>query len=154
MKDCWHDINKKHSIGRYKNRKKRKYYKTTIVNLNKHLTNPIFKIIAEVAETSKLETYVVGGFVRDILLKRKKNIGRNLSISYQEPLHMLEAKDQFFYDEQGRKYLDCVNNISHVGHSNNFVHNALVKQNLKMNTNTRYLYNIINEYSDRLLKTF
>jgi len=43
------------------------------VNLNKHLTNPIFKIIAEVAESSKLETYVVGGFVRDILLKRKKN---------------------------------------------------------------------------------
>lgn len=42
------------------------------MNLNKHLTNPIFKIIAEVAETSKLETYVVGGFVRDILLKRKK----------------------------------------------------------------------------------
>ena len=43
------------------------------MNLNKHLTNPIFKIIAEVAESSKLETYVVGGFVRDILLKRKKN---------------------------------------------------------------------------------
>ena len=43
------------------------------MNLNKHLTNPIFKIIAEVAETSKLETYVVGGFVRDILLNRKQN---------------------------------------------------------------------------------
>ncbi len=43
------------------------------MNLKNHLTNPIFKIIAEVAETSKLETYVVGGFVRDILLKRKKN---------------------------------------------------------------------------------
>lgn len=42
------------------------------MNLNKHLTNPIFKIIAEVAESSKLETYVVGGFVRDILLKRRK----------------------------------------------------------------------------------
>ena len=40
-----------------------------------------------------------------------KNIARNLSISYQEPLHVLEAKGQFFYDEQGRKYLDCVNNI-------------------------------------------
>ncbi|MDC0232423.1 aminotransferase class III-fold pyridoxal phosphate-dependent enzyme [Pelagibacteraceae bacterium] len=89
-----------------------------------------------------------------ILLKRKKNIALNLSISYQEPLHMLEAKDQFFYDEQGSKYLDCVNNISHVGHSNKLVHDALVSQNLKLNTNTRYLYNIINEYSDRLLKTF
>ena len=89
-----------------------------------------------------------------ILLKRKKNIARNLSISYQDPLHMLEAKGQFFYDEQGRRYLDCVNNISHVGHSNKLVHEALVSQNLKLNTNTRYLYNIINEYSDRLLKTF
>ena len=89
-----------------------------------------------------------------ILLKRKKNIARNLSISYQDPLHMLEAKGQFFYDEQGRRYLDCVNNISHVGHSNKFVHEALVSQNLKLNTNTRYLYNIINEYCDRLLKTF
>ena len=43
------------------------------MNLNKHLTNPIFKIIAEVADTAKLETYVVGGFVRDILLNRKQN---------------------------------------------------------------------------------
>ena len=41
-----------------------------------------------------------------ILKKRKRNIGRNLSISYQEPLHMLEAKDQYFYDENGRKYLE------------------------------------------------
>jgi len=101
------------------------------------------------------ETFFINNIKKeDIISKRKKNIGQNLSISYEEPLHMLEAKDQFFYDEQGRKYLDCVNNISHVGHSNKFVHNALVKQNLKMNTNTRYLYNIINEYSDRLLKTF
>ena len=89
-----------------------------------------------------------------VLLKRKSNIGKNLSISYKEPLHMLEAKDQYFFDENGRKYLDCVNNISHVGHSNLEVHNALVSQNLKLNTNTRYLYQIINEYSEKLLKTF
>ena len=43
------------------------------MNLNEHLTNPIFKIISEVADTAKLETYVVGGFVRDILLNRKQN---------------------------------------------------------------------------------
>ena len=92
--------------------------------------------------------------IKHVLSKRKKNIGLNLSISYDEPLHMLEAKDQFFYDENGRQYLDCVNNISHVGHSNEYVHQAMVSQNLKMNTNTRYLYKIINEYSDRLLKTF
>ena len=92
--------------------------------------------------------------ILNVLSKRKKNIGLNLSISYEKPLHMLEAKDQYFYDENGRKYLDCVNNISHVGHSNSYVHEALVNQNLKLNTNTRYLYDIINEYSERILKTF
>ena len=29
-----------------------------------------------------------------VLSKRIKNIGKNLSISYKEPLHILEAKDQ------------------------------------------------------------
>ena len=43
------------------------------MNLNEHLTNPIFKIISEVADTAKLETYVVGGFVRDTLLNRKQD---------------------------------------------------------------------------------
>ena len=43
------------------------------MNLKKHLTNPIFKIISEVAENANLETYVVGGFVRDTLLNRKQN---------------------------------------------------------------------------------
>ena len=44
--------------------------------------------------------------------------------------------------------------IFHVGHSNSYVHEALVNQNLKLNTNTRYLYDIINDYSERILKTF
>jgi len=43
------------------------------VNLTKHFKNPIFKIISEVADNAKLETYVVGGFVRDILLNRKQD---------------------------------------------------------------------------------
>ena len=43
------------------------------MNLIKHLENPIFKIISEVADNAKLETYVVGGFVRDILLNRKQD---------------------------------------------------------------------------------
>ena len=43
------------------------------MNLIKHLENPIFKIISELADNDKLETYVVGGFVRDILLNRKQD---------------------------------------------------------------------------------
>ena len=89
-----------------------------------------------------------------VLNKRKQNISQNLSISYDKPLHILEAKNQYFFDRYGRRYLDCVNNISHVGHSNNHVHKSMLNQNLKLNTNTRYLYDVINEYSENLLSKF
>ncbi len=38
--------------------------------MQKHLTHPIFKAISTAAEELNVETYVIGGFVRDILLKR------------------------------------------------------------------------------------
>lgn len=40
------------------------------MNLSKHLTEPVFKTVGKVADQLDLETYVVGGFVRDILLER------------------------------------------------------------------------------------
>jgi len=38
--------------------------------LKKHLTNPIFRIISQVADEMQLQAFVIGGFVRDLLLKR------------------------------------------------------------------------------------
>lgn len=40
------------------------------MNLAKKLNDPIFKTLSQVAEKEGLETYVVGGYVRDLLLKR------------------------------------------------------------------------------------
>ncbi|MBP1630216.1 MAG: cca [Bacteroidetes bacterium] len=40
------------------------------MNLEKHLVHPIFKIVQEVVENMGIEAYVVGGWVRDIILKR------------------------------------------------------------------------------------
>ena len=42
------------------------------MNLSEFLTNPIFKTISIVADSTNLECYVVGGFVRDVLLNRKQ----------------------------------------------------------------------------------
>lgn len=36
-----------------------------------YLTHPIFKQLSEVADELQLETYVIGGFVRDLILKRE-----------------------------------------------------------------------------------
>ncbi len=35
-----------------------------------HLTNPIFTVLAQIAKQTKLEAYVIGGFVRDLFLER------------------------------------------------------------------------------------
>ncbi len=40
------------------------------MNLAKKLNDPIFKTLSQVAEKEGLETYVVGGYVRDLLLNR------------------------------------------------------------------------------------
>ena len=57
-------------------------------------------------------------------------------------------------DSISGKYLDGINNISHVGHCHPKVSNTLYEQRKTLNTNTRYLYDIINEYSDKLLSKF
>ena len=46
------------------------------MNYKQHLENKIFKIISQAAQELNLESYVIGGFVRDILLERnhKKDI--------------------------------------------------------------------------------
>jgi poly(A) polymerase len=40
------------------------------MNLKEHLQHPILKVIGEIADKMNLETYLVGGFVRDIILDR------------------------------------------------------------------------------------
>lgn len=46
------------------------------MNTTKALTHPIFEIVAQTAQELGLETYVIGGFVRDVVLQRdyKKDI--------------------------------------------------------------------------------
>jgi tRNA nucleotidyltransferase (CCA-adding enzyme) len=46
------------------------------MNYNKALKNPIFKIIAQASQELNMDSYVIGGFVRDFLLQRdfKKDI--------------------------------------------------------------------------------
>ena len=48
------------------------------MNLKQHLKDPIFKIIRDIADDSDLEAYVVGGFVRDILLNRIINQSKSI----------------------------------------------------------------------------
>ena len=91
---------------------------------------------------------------KDQLLRdRREYISSALSLSYRSPLHIVRGKGQHLYDSEGRVYLDCVNNVAHVGHSHPRVVEAASKQMAELNTNTRYLHRSILEYAERLCAT-
>ena len=90
----------------------------------------------------------------EILQLRKKYLGHNLSISYRSPLHIVRGAGQFLFDANGRRYLDTVNNVPHVGHQHPRIVTAAQKQLAVLNTNTRYLHDNIVQYAESLLKTF
>ncbi len=89
----------------------------------------------------------------EILSIRRAHLGRNLSVSYQDPLKIVRGRAQYLYDEHGRRYLDCVNNVCHVGHCHPRVVEAGQEQLARLNTNTRYLHDNVTEYALRLTAT-
>jgi 4-aminobutyrate aminotransferase-like enzyme/Ser/Thr protein kinase RdoA (MazF antagonist) len=89
----------------------------------------------------------------DLLARRRARLGPSLSISYREPLHIIRGWRQHLYDAAGRAYLDCVNNVAHVGHSHPRVVRAAAEQMARLNTNTRYLDQHLVEYLERLTAT-
>jgi len=90
----------------------------------------------------------------EVLEYRKKHLGESLSLSGREPLMMLRGDGVFLLDSSGRRYLDTVNNVAHVGHEHPRVVRAGQEQMAVLNTNTRYLHKAINEFSQELLSTF
>jgi 4-aminobutyrate aminotransferase-like enzyme/Ser/Thr protein kinase RdoA (MazF antagonist) len=89
----------------------------------------------------------------ELLSARQKHLGPSLSISYQSPLQIVSGSRQYLYDVDGRRYLDCVNNVAHVGHSHPYVVRAAAEQMALLNTNTRYLHENLIDYSERLTAT-
>lgn len=92
--------------------------------------------------------------VKEKTAERFQTVSPIFSISYKKPIYMNSAAFQYMFDKYGNSYLDAYNNIPHVGHSHPKVVEAGQKQMAKLNTNTRYLYDSLNEYSASLLKKF
>ncbi|GIV60060.1 MAG: hypothetical protein KatS3mg043_1149 [Rhodothermaceae bacterium] len=89
----------------------------------------------------------------DLLRLRARLLGPSLSLSYRTPLKIVRGAGAYLFDETGRAYLDCVNNVCHVGHCHPRVVEAACRQMATLNTNTRYLHDAIVEYAERLTAT-
>jgi 4-aminobutyrate aminotransferase-like enzyme/Ser/Thr protein kinase RdoA (MazF antagonist) len=115
---------------------------------------PAWKLIETISRLPEgWPTEVFRGAPQDLLARRRARLGPSLSISYREPLHMIRGLGSYLYDSSGRAYLDCVNNVAHVGHCHPRVVRAAAEQNARLNTNTRYLDANLVEYVERLTAT-
>jgi len=94
-----------------------------------------------------------GKSVIELLKTRQKLIAPSVTPSYDKPLKIVSGRGQYLYNDDGRPYLDMYNNVCHVGHCNPAVVHAGQKQMALLNTNTRYLFDGLTEYAQRLCDT-
>ena len=90
----------------------------------------------------------------DLIARRRQLLGPNVSTFYDEPVHMVRGEGVWLWDADGNKYLDCYNNVPHVGHCNPRVVAAITEQAQTLNTHTRYLHDGILNYVERLTASF
>nr|WP_090211670.1 aspartate aminotransferase family protein [Litoreibacter janthinus] len=89
----------------------------------------------------------------DLMARRERLLGPNVPTFYEQPVHLLRGEGVWLWDADGRKYLDCYNNVPHVGHCHPHVVEAIARQASTLNTHTRYLHESILDYTERLTAT-
>jgi len=86
--------------------------------------------------------------------KRDQYFSKALSLSYTRPIKMSRSALQYMYDQNGNTFLDAYNNIMITGHCHPKVVAAGQKAMARLNTNTRYLYDELHSYAEKLLQKF
>jgi 4-aminobutyrate aminotransferase-like enzyme len=88
-----------------------------------------------------------------VVALRDRRLARSQRAYYRQPPKLVRGRGVWLYDEHGRAYLDAINNVSHVGHAEPRVSAAAVSQLRKLNTNSRFVYEGIATYAERLVAT-
>jgi len=96
----------------------------------------------------------LGVELESLIARRQATFGASSVLVYERPIRMVRAEGVWMFDADGRRYLDVYNNVASVGHCHPRVVNAIAKQAATLNTNTRYLYDNVHDYAERLLATF
>jgi 4-aminobutyrate aminotransferase-like enzyme len=90
----------------------------------------------------------------DLMERRARAMGPNVPTFYDRPVHLVRGEGVWLWDADGKRYLDCYNNVPHVGHCHPKVVEAICRQSATLNTHTRYLHEGIVSYIERLSGLF
>jgi 4-aminobutyrate aminotransferase-like enzyme len=85
--------------------------------------------------------------------RRARLMGPNVPTFYRHPVHIVRGQGVWLWDKNGKRYLDCYNNVAHVGHCHPRVVQAIAAQAAVLNTHTRYHHDLILDYIERLTAT-
>jgi 4-aminobutyrate aminotransferase-like enzyme len=88
----------------------------------------------------------------DLLERRRRALPRS-PLFYEQPVHIVRGEGVWLFDPDGRRYLDCYNNVPVVGHSHPRVVQAVTQQQRLLATHSRYLHEAIVELAERLQAT-
>jgi 4-aminobutyrate aminotransferase-like enzyme len=86
-----------------------------------------------------------------LLRRRERVLGPAYRLFYDVPLHIVRGSGVWLYAADGRRYLDCYNNVAVVGHAHPVVLEAMAQQAARLNTHTRYLHENVVAYAERLV---
>jgi len=87
----------------------------------------------------------------DEVRRRERIFARAQERYYERPMQIERGWQHHLVDTTGRSYVDIVNNVAGIGHGHPGVAEAASRQIRILNTNSRFLYRELAEYSERLL---
>jgi 4-aminobutyrate aminotransferase-like enzyme len=85
-----------------------------------------------------------------MMARRARLMGPNVPTFYATPVHLVRGQGVTVWDANGQAYIDCYNNVPHVGHCHPYVTEAIARQARTLNTNTRYITDQSVVYAERL----
>ncbi len=85
--------------------------------------------------------------------RRARLMGPNVPTFYRTPVHIVRGEGVWLWDADGKRYLDCYNNVAHVGHCHPKVVEAICRQAAVLNTHTRYHHELVLDYIEALTAT-
>ncbi|RNA24082.1 alanine--glyoxylate aminotransferase 2-like [Brachionus plicatilis] len=84
---------------------------------------------------------------------RNKHIASCVELFFiDDPLKIVRGAGQYMFDEAENKYLDCINNVAHVGHCHPHVVKCASEQMSLLETNSRFLHDNLVIYGKRITK--
>lgn len=87
------------------------------------------------------------------LLERRQRVLPRSPLFYSRPVHLVRGDGVWLFDADGRRYLDCYNNVPVTGHGHPRVVRAITEQQRLLATHSRYLHEAVVELAERLAAT-